>query len=83
MEHADDFPEPYRAGVMIGEGYRLDRMAGEGGMGSVRVATNVRLGTPVAIKLIRRHAQGPGAAERLLQEARAGISAVCEERSRA
>jgi hypothetical protein len=46
-------------------------MTGEGGMGSVWVATNTALDAPVAIKLIRREAQGVGAAERLLREARA------------
>ena len=60
-----------RPGDVVDGKYRLERLAGEGGMGAVWVATNIALDTPVAIKLIRGGASRAGAVERLLREARA------------
>jgi serine/threonine protein kinase len=70
----DSLPESgprYVAGEIIADKYRLIRRLGEGGMGSVWVARNLALDAQVAIKLMRRDVETPGAAERLLNEARA------------
>jgi eukaryotic-like serine/threonine-protein kinase len=57
--------------MLVGGKYRLVRMLGEGGMGSVWAAENVALDSPVAIKLIRGEGDREDMALRLLQEARA------------
>jgi len=64
-------PEPYAAGAVIGTKYRLERLLGQGGMGSVWEAKNVALEVAVAIKLIRTEIERSDMNERLLQEARA------------
>jgi serine/threonine-protein kinase len=51
--------------------YRLDALLGEGAMGAVWRATNLLLGSPVAIKLIRADLNGGEFRERLQLEARA------------
>jgi serine/threonine-protein kinase len=61
----------YAAGNVIAGKYRLMRVIGQGGMGSVWLAHNTLLDIDLAIKLIRRDLTAPEAAERLLQEARA------------
>ena len=61
----------YMAGDIIAQKYRLTRLLGEGGMGAVWLAHNLKLDVDVAIKLIRRELATPETAERLLQEARA------------
>jgi serine/threonine-protein kinase len=81
MERAlDDDPErqqeahakrPYVPGDLIASKYRLERIIGRGGMGSVFKARNVTLDIDVAIKLIRRDHAPREAGERLLIEARA------------
>jgi serine/threonine protein kinase len=60
----------YLSGEIVAEKYRLIRLLGEGGMGSVWVARNLALDIQVAIKLIRSDLHTPGIAERLLNEAR-------------
>src|SRR5437764_1127339 len=40
-------------GEVLAGKYRVERLLGEGGMGVVVAATNLALGTPVAIKLLR------------------------------
>ena len=64
-------PLRYVPGGVIGEKYRLTKVLGEGGMGAVWVARNLRLDVDVAIKLIRREVAAEDTSERLLQEARA------------
>ncbi len=61
----------HAAGDLVAGKYRLERLMGEGGMGSVWRAHNEALDMAVAIKVIR-HREGAAEAERrLLQEARA------------
>jgi serine/threonine protein kinase len=56
--------------------YRLDRPVGQGGMAFVYAGTDLQLGGPVAIKVLRpRFASKPAAVERFLREARALASA--------
>jgi len=64
-------PADYSAGVVIGGKYRLERLLGEGGMGSVWAAENTALGSAVAIKVIRGDTNREDMGLRLLQEARA------------
>ncbi len=61
----------YMQGDVIAGKYRLTRVIGRGGMGSVWLAHNIPLDIDVAIKLIRRDRTAPEAPGRLLQEARA------------
>jgi serine/threonine protein kinase len=63
MEH-----EP---GSLISGKYRIVRLLGDGGMGSVYEATHEVLGTSVALKFLFPHlARIPGLTERVLREAR-------------
>jgi serine/threonine-protein kinase len=58
-------------GQVISGKYRLVRLLGDGGMGSVYEAEHLNLGTRVAIKVLHPDlARRPGIAERFLQEAR-------------
>ena len=55
--------------------FRIDRLLGRGGMGSVYAGWDVRLHRPVAIKVIdARYREDPTYAERFIQEARAVAS---------
>jgi serine/threonine protein kinase len=64
-------PTKYFPGDIIAAKYRLTRVLGEGGMGSVWLAHNLALDADVAIKLIRRELANPETSARLLTEARA------------
>jgi eukaryotic-like serine/threonine-protein kinase len=58
-------------GQVISGKYKLLRLLGDGGMGSVFEAEHLTLGTHVAIKVLHGElARRPGIAERFLQEAR-------------
>ncbi len=67
-------PTPPRIapGTAVG-GFRVLRLLGQGGMGSVFLARDAALGRMVALKLLHRGGD-PEAIERLLQEARATAS---------
>ncbi len=60
----------YATGDLVGK-YRLERVLGEGGMGTVWLARNETLEAPVALKLIRPELHSREASTRLLNEARA------------
>ncbi len=62
---------PLKAGSMLGGRYRILRMLGEGGMGTVYSAHHVDLDRPVALKVISpRHAADARTVERFRREAR-------------
>jgi serine/threonine protein kinase len=54
--------------------YRVDRMLGQGGMGTVYAAHDEQLGREVAIKTIREDQADPASRERLWREARAAAA---------
>jgi len=63
-------PLDYAPGAILSRKYRLDALLGEGGMGEVWQATNLRLDLPVAIKLIRGDLDRSALRARLQLEAR-------------
>src|SRR5262245_61149253 len=63
------------AGRVVGGRYRIERMIGQGGMGSVFEATHLEIGRRVALKLLNRElVMNPAAVERFRREARAAGS---------
>ncbi len=60
----------YTVGSVLSEKYRLESLIGEGGMGAVWRASNLHLGLPVAIKLIRADLDREALRARLQLEAR-------------
>jgi serine/threonine-protein kinase len=60
----------HRAGALINEKYLLEARLGRGGMGTVWLAQNVLLESPVAIKMIDPSMQRADLVERFLLEAR-------------
>ncbi len=65
--------EPFRhsPGHRVAGKYRLESVLGRGGMGDVWLARNEALDIDVAVKLLRKEADGPDAGSRFLREARA------------
>src|SRR5580700_9272546 len=64
-------PTPVEIGDVIRGKYRLLRLLGDGGMGSVYEASHELLGTRVAIKVLHPElARKTGLVDRFLQEAR-------------
>ena len=67
-----------KAGHVIAGKYRLEQLAGAGGMGVVWKASHVELGTTVAVKLLFAGAErDPRALRRFRQEARAAAALRC------
>lgn len=60
-----------RIGDVIANRYRLERMLGEGGMGSVWAATHTVTQRAHALKLLKRKDDDPAMRKRMLREARA------------
>lgn len=59
-------------GATVAGKYRIERVLGQGGMGTVILAQHLLLDRPVALKLLRPEVtEQPAAAERLLREGRA------------
>ncbi|HEX6275461.1 MAG TPA: protein kinase [Polyangiaceae bacterium] len=71
MPKANESTTPYIPGDSIAAKYRLEKLLGEGGMGTVWAAHNVALDSRVAIKLIRGETDREALSVRLHQEARA------------
>ena len=65
---------PVAIGELLAEKYRVDRVVGVGGMGTVVAATHLELEQPVAIKFMRPESlEDRVAVERFLREARASV----------
>ena len=63
---------PNLTGAIVGAKYRVDRLIGTGGMGTVWLGAHVKLGTRVAIKFIKpAHAASSDARKRFEIEAQA------------
>jgi eukaryotic-like serine/threonine-protein kinase len=64
------------AGSVLDGKYRLDKILGEGGMGSVWQAHNLQLDVPVAIKLLRAGSDVGSLSDRMKLEARSAARLV-------
>ena len=62
----------FSIGTIVAGKYRVERVLGQGGMGTVFLATHILLDRPVALKILNARAfEHPAATERLLREGRA------------
>lgn len=64
------------AGLVIGGAYRLERVVGEGGMGVVWAAHEIRTGRAIALKFLREDDRDQKSRERFLREARAAMAII-------
>jgi serine/threonine-protein kinase len=72
-----------RAGMVVADKYRVERVIGEGGMGLVVAATHIALEQPVAIKFLLPEAMRSSVAvERFLREARVAAKVRSEHVTR-
>lgn len=63
-------PPTLPAGTLVDDRYRIDALVGQGGMGMVYRATQLNLGRPVALKLMRGELSvSPGSIEQFRSEA--------------
>src|SRR5215831_16022653 len=60
--------KPLKAGTLLGDRYRIDRVLGFGGMGVVYRARDLRLDTDIALKRIRPDRMSPERRETLRRE---------------
>ena len=64
-----------KPGTIVADKYRLERVLGRGGMGTVIEARHVQLGTSFALKFLHRSIAGNASVpERFLREARAAAA---------
>jgi serine/threonine protein kinase len=71
------------AGTVVDGKYRIERVLGEGGMGVVVRAVNLRLGSPVALKFVQpRVLDNPIVVERFTREASAAARLTSEHVAR-
>jgi eukaryotic-like serine/threonine-protein kinase len=68
-------PEDPLVGTTIDGKYRVVRLCGRGGMGSVYEALNAAIGKKVALKFLDRTGPNPEAVQRLVREAQAASAA--------
>ena len=75
LASGSDAPAPaHRPGDVLARKYRLERVLGQGGMGSVWRARSLLLEIDVAVKVVPQDAVSSEMIERLLREARAAAS---------
>jgi serine/threonine-protein kinase len=71
--HRDEFEARFTPGTVVASRYRIVSLLGEGGMGEVYRADDIRLNQRVALKYVpERLANDPAALERLLHEVKIG-----------
>lgn len=72
---ADEETQPFQTGLILSDRYLLERVLGQGGMGQVFAARDLRLERMVAIKVVRHRLTREEELERILaREARLGAS---------
>jgi len=83
LSDGDAFAGIVRAGEVLLDKYRVERVLGAGGMGLVVAATHLALEQPIAIKfLLAKAARNPKSVARFLREARAAARIQSEHVAR-